>query len=369
MLVRGLALCIAVSVSLVMAEGVAAAWLEWTKVLMPRLQTRFPERADKSTVNILVLGASSAVGVPYQDWLSIAEIVAWKMREAIPNRKYSIEYLARPGLTLDMIHFWMLSLKRRPDLVILYSGHNEFDSRYNWTHAANHYTDEMPPRRVTFESFARDHSPLCRLIQQTVGIFRIALPPPRKVTRQLVDVPVYTAAEYAERLHDFRIRLEAMVSYCEGLGALVVMVSPPCNDADFEPSRSFLPSGTTRAERQEFGQAFEAARQLEKAEPVQAIAAYRGLLRASPCLRMLTTGWPACWRRPASGMRRTSTTWRHAIATASRCDACPTSWPPILRSRRDIPARFWSMGRKFSENGALAARSVTSSSRTVFIPH
>ncbi len=281
-LIRGLALCVAVSVSLAMAEGLASAWLAWTRVPMPWLKTRFPDPPDPSTVNILVLGASSAVGVPYHDWLSVAEIVAWKLREAVPDRRFAIEYLARPGLTLDKIHFWMMSMTRRPDLVILYAGHNEFDSRYNWSHAAIHYSDEMPPRRVTLESFAREHSPLCRLIQQTIEIYRISMPPPRHVTRQLVDVPVYTGAEYAERLHDFRTRLDVMVSYCERLGAMVVLVPPPGNDADFEPNRSFLPSRTTREERLEFAREFEAAREIEKVDPARGIAAYQALLARQP---------------------------------------------------------------------------------------
>ena len=280
--IRGLAVCVALSLSLAMAEGVAAAWLAWTRVPMPWLKTRFPHPTDTSTVNILVLGASSAFGVPYQDWYSPVEIIVWKLREALPDRRFAIENLARPGLPLDKIHFWMMSLERRPDLVILYAGHNEFDSRYNWSHAAVHYADEQPPSRETIESFARDHSPLCRLIQQTIGIYRITIPPPRHVTRQLVDVPVYTAAEYAERLHDFRTRLEAMVSYCERLGALVVLVPPPGNDADFEPNRSFLPSRTTRAEREQFAREFDAARQTEQSDPVQAIAAYQALVARQP---------------------------------------------------------------------------------------
>ncbi len=282
LLVRGVALCVAIGVSMAIAEGVSSAWLTWTRVPMPWLKTRFPDPTDEDTVNILVLGESSAFGVPYQDWLSPTEIVAWKLREAIPDRRFVIETLARPGLTLDKIHFWMMSMQHRPDLVILYAGHNEFDSRYDWSHAAVHYADEMTSRRVTLASFAREHSPLCRLIQQTIGIYRTSIPPPRHVTRQLVDVPVFTAAEYAERLHDFRTRLEAIVSYCERLGALVVMVPPPGNDADFEPNRSFLPTRTTRAERLEFARAFEAAREAEQGDAVRAISAYRRLLARQP---------------------------------------------------------------------------------------
>ena len=93
---------------------------------------------------------------------------------------------------------------------------------------------------------------------------------------------MYTAAEYAERLHDFRVRLEAMTAYCERVGALVVLVIPPGNDADFEPNRSFLPPETTRADREAFAREFEAARRLEAADPDGAVAAYRALLDRQP---------------------------------------------------------------------------------------
>ena len=181
--------------------------------------TRFPDAADERTVDVLVLGESSARGVPYEHWFSVGDIVAWKLREAFPDRRFPVEHLAKSGLTLEQVHFWMGSLVRRPDLVILYAGHNEFDSRYHWGHSAWRYGDETPPPRVTLESWAREHSPLCRLIQQTADRYRMTLPPPPSPSRQLVDVPVYTESDYAARLQDFRTRLEAMAAYCERVGA------------------------------------------------------------------------------------------------------------------------------------------------------
>ena len=277
--------------------------------------------------------------MPYQDWLSVGEIVAWKLREALPDRRFPVEYLARPGLTLDKVHFWMASLERRPDLVILYAGHNEFQMRYDWAHAARHYRDETPPTRVTLEDLARKYSPLCRLIQQTMRTYRIALPPPPSVKRQLVDVPAYTEEEYATRLNDFRTRLEAMTAYCERVGAQVVLVIPPGNDADFEPNRSFLPPRTTRAERDAFADDFRAARRPRRPTPPPRSRHIGHCLQASPGSPRPTTGSPDCSRRPASRRRPTGITWRPATATASRCDARPTSRAPTATSPLATPER------------------------------
>lgn len=279
---RGLALGVALAIGAGVAEGVSAARLAAIRLPTPVLATSFPDPPGESTVDVVVLGESSARGVPYHDWLSVGEILAWKLQEAFPERRFPVTQLAKPGLKLDAVHLLLRTLTRRPDLVILYAGHNEFQMQYDWAHGARHYTDLAPPERVTFARFVREQSRVCRLIDATVGLLLRASPPTRTVERRLVDVPVYTAAEYAELLHGFRTRLEAITAYCEGVGAQVVLVIPPGNDADFEPNRSFLPAETTRAERAAFARDFEAARGLESTDPEAAVAAYRGLLARQP---------------------------------------------------------------------------------------
>ncbi len=110
---------------------------------------------------------------------------------------------------------------------------------------------------------------------------RIALPPP-PYARELVDVPVFTADEYSRILADFRRRLEEIVSYSTTLGAIPILISPPGNDADFEPNRSYLPAGTARHEREAFRQAFLEARRIEAVDPLSSVPMYRNLLDRAP---------------------------------------------------------------------------------------
>jgi tetratricopeptide (TPR) repeat protein len=98
----------------------------------------------------------------------------------------------------------------------------------------------------------------------------------------LVDVPVYTPEQYTDRLKEFRTRLGAIVSYLEWIGAQVVLVIPPGNDAGFEPNRSFLSSNTPRAEREAFASEFLAARRDETENSAQAEKVYRRLLERQP---------------------------------------------------------------------------------------
>ncbi|MGO9467234.1 MAG: tetratricopeptide repeat protein [Isosphaeraceae bacterium] len=279
---RCLMLAFSILVAALVAEGAAVACLWANSIPMPWLPTRFEDRSPDNVVDILVIGESSAQGVPYEKWLSVGDIVAWKLGAALPQRAFQVENQAAPGLSLQAMHTKLAGITRRPELAILYAGHNEFQSRFDWAHGALYYTDEIPPAAETLESLARRISPLCRLIAETAEKLRVSTPPPRIVTRRLVDVPVYTPAEYAERLREFGTRLGAIVSYLEWIGAQVVLVIPPGNDAGFEPNRSFLPASMSRAEREAFAAEFLAARRDETRNPAQAEEAYRRLLERQP---------------------------------------------------------------------------------------
>lgn len=295
-MMRVLATSLALGLSIGLAEGCAAVRLAWTRIPKrpveapaatkrePVLAHRFENPRGDRTVNIVVLGASSAHGDPYDSWFSPGAIVAWKLGEAIPDRKFTLECLAQPGISLEQVHKSLENLHRRPGLAILYSGHNEFAMRYPWARDTVYYHDTVPPPSLASPMVdeVESSSSVCRLIDRTLNQHLLARPPEQKASRGLVDVPVYYAHEYAELLRDFRDRLEAITTYCEQLGARVVLVIPPANDADFEPSRSFLPPETPRVEREAFAREVEAARRLERDDPVAARAAYQQLVERQP---------------------------------------------------------------------------------------
>ena len=279
---RGLVLAISVLGSAGVAEGVAVACLWAMSIPMPWLPVRFDDGPEDTVTDILVIGESSAQGVPYEKWLSVADIVAWKLGTAFPRMDFRIVNQATPGLSLQAMHTKLAGIERRPELVILYAGHNEFSSRFDWAHGALHYTDEIPPATVTLQSLGRRVSPLIRLMGETAQRLRVSIPPSRIVTRRLVDVPVYTAEQYAERLTEFGTRLGAIVTYLEWIGARVVLVIPPGNDAGFEPNRSFLPTETSRADREAFATEFAAARAVQTTNRAEAEMRFRRLLERQP---------------------------------------------------------------------------------------
>jgi hypothetical protein len=180
------------------------------------------------------------------------------------------------------MHTKLATTRRRPELAILFAGHNEFSSRFDWGHSAYYYYDQIPPTPLTLQSLARRYSPLLRLIEETAQSLSVSVHPPHVITRQLVDVPVCTSEQYAERLTEFRARLGVMVTYLERIGAQVVLVIPPGNEAGLEPNRSFLPSSTLRADREAFASKFLAAREDESRNRLAAETAYLRLLEEQP---------------------------------------------------------------------------------------
>jgi lysophospholipase L1-like esterase len=309
---RRLLVCVSLLLSLIAAESASIIWQRrahrFTAMPIGGLQngqrwraTSFPTEASVPTpaefkppldfadppgdrdIDLVTVGESSAQGVPFERWLSVDRIVAWQLQEVVPNRRIHVLNLARPGVTLEQQHKRLEELRRRPDLLIIYCGHNEFKARFAPNRKADHYfTDNLLATPQVLIDRLEALSPICGLIGETAEKCRISIPPRRDSERDLIDVPAYSTAEYTTLLADFRRRLEAIVTYAERVGALPVLIVPPGNDAGFEPNRSFLPAGTSRAQREAFRSEFLAVRQLEEADLTAAILRYRELLERQP---------------------------------------------------------------------------------------
>ena len=305
---RWFVLCLSILFALVLAEAASLLWRRGphrdrvmpvgglrdlvhpdptTRVALPpgevKLPTEFPDPPGDRDLDVVVVGESSAEGVPYQYWLSIGHIVQWQLGEILPDRRIRLQVYATSGETLEEQHHRLAGLERRPDLLIVYCGHNEFQSRFRALRDLHYYLDDQVPGwRETLIDRVEQLSPFCGLIREASEKCRIGIPPSDENPRRLIDVPAYTAREFAILRDDFRRRLEAITSYAEGVGAVPVLILPPANDAGFEPNRSFLPAGTPRRERQALAAEFLAIRASESADPRGCISRYRAILAGNP---------------------------------------------------------------------------------------
>ncbi|HEV3339463.1 MAG TPA: hypothetical protein VG125_03880, partial [Pirellulales bacterium] len=307
-LARALLCCVSLAIGLLLAEGASALWIArshrgsavpagglppdsnyWVRAPMPAATafvqgpTEFVDTADQTEIDIAVVGESSAEGVPYNQWVSIGGLLQWQLEKAFPGRRVGLQVLATSGSTLEAQHKRLSRLSRRPEVLLIYCGHNEITARIAAARDTRYYFDEQLPTAwtVILEQIEAI-SPVCGLIRETADKCRVAIPPPRNGNRALIDVPAYTPTEFRALLADFRRRLEAMVAYALKIGAMPVLISPAGNDAGLEPNRSYLPAATPRHERETVARDFLTARRKEATDPTGALAAYRALLARQP---------------------------------------------------------------------------------------
>ena len=296
------------------------------------LPDMFPDRDSDGAINLVVVGESSAEGVPYNFWLSIGKIVSWQLQETLPSRRVRLEVLAISGDTLERQHWKLSRVRHRPDALIVYCGHNEFSARFRWSRDIPHYVDQ---HSAWFGDVAikrvEQTSPLCGLIGQTAEKCRVALPPPPEAGRALIDVPEFTPAEYNALLADFERRLEQIVAYAERVGAVPILIVPAANDADFEPNRSFLPAKTPHAERAAVAREFHAIREQERGDVSGAIERYRSLLARQP-------GFAEAHYRLGRLLQSTGAwdeAYQHEVAARDNDGApvrCPTPFQDVYRT-------------------------------------
>ena len=105
-------------------------------------------------------------------------------RVGLPGPAVRLQVLAFSGHTLEEQQgqlSWPRS--RRPEILIIYCGHNEFSSRWILARDTRHYFDDNCRRPgLSFVEQIEAFSPLCGLIRETADKCRVAIPPPRTAT-------------------------------------------------------------------------------------------------------------------------------------------------------------------------------------------
>ena len=278
-LVRIFLLCFSCLFSVAVLELGSAAWRSWMHRL-PSLPGSFSDKVP-GEYRIVVLGGSSALGEPFRPWLSVGQIVAWQLQRAVPTRRFELDILAFLGDSLEQQHKKFSAITRRPDAVIIYSGHNEFTARFEENR--DYSLAEEPQLRLLQSAYRLSlHSRFCRLVYELVSKNRLDSPPLMNGRHQLIDPPLCSPSETAEVLADFTARLEALVGQCERIGALPILIIPPANEADYEPGRSILPPTVSGTERDRLVREFLEARGVEGTNPAIGQSLYRGILDRHP---------------------------------------------------------------------------------------
>ena len=166
-------------------EGVSSIWLRWlhrSPALPPVQRDPVEDSLPKpgkaqageaktpgGPLRIVVIGESSARGEPYHPWLSVGQIVGWQLETVFPGRSILVDMQAEGGATLEETHQKLAALTYRPDALVLFAGHNEFQGRWSWSRNFPYYVDERKPELSPLELAVR-RSPFCSLIVETLDV-------------------------------------------------------------------------------------------------------------------------------------------------------------------------------------------------------
>lgn len=238
--------------------------------------------SSEKTIELVIIGGSSAYGFPFAPRMSLDRIIAWQLGRAFPARTVRADNRAAPGLILESAVEKLVGLERRPDLLIIYSGQNEFQSRFGWLRTVDHYRRESKATPLLLARQARRWSSVADLLGRDLDRFEAALASWERDEKDPVDTPCCTPEEYSAILADYRLRLDGLLNDCDAAGILTMLVVPPSNDGGFDPNRSVLPPDTSRAEQRAFAARLDAVVRGEKDRPAEAVAGYRRLIAEQP---------------------------------------------------------------------------------------
>ena len=217
----------------------------------------FPLVEADDEIHIAAIGGSTMIGHPYEPKFGIPEVCGWRLRQLYPTKKVVVHNVAIRGLSFEQAVFELRKLPRKPDLILVYSGHNEF---YHELEELGGATNSVTPRLDRVLNW----SPLFRLLDEPLSR-RNAI---KKINarRRLFDRHVAPGNLYAPRVVRFERQLRAFVEFCHAEQVPSLWFVPASSESGFEPSRSMLAAGTSQSQQADLRTRYEQAMKLMQAE-------------------------------------------------------------------------------------------------------
>jgi tetratricopeptide (TPR) repeat protein len=283
-------------------------------------------------LHVAFVGESTMAGFPYLKF-GIPKVVGWQLAQMYPDRKVVLDDLSAVGLNLRTALARLEKLTVRPQLLLLYSGHNEFF--YNVEELATNL--DTPWERF---DWLFEWSPLFRVLDQRIsrqiGVQELE----GQGTRSLVDRPIASPEACQKRLARFDAQLEQLAQWGRRLDIAQLWFIPAGTEADYAPSRSCLDHAPTDAEREAIETIEQQGRSLQNQGRWQeADEKYRAALERYPgfaefhfqlaeCLMHLgksAQAVPHYAQALESDGRpvRMTRAWRHAVAQVAERHAIP----------------------------------------------
>jgi tetratricopeptide (TPR) repeat protein len=120
---KTLRLCIGAMIVTIGVEGMSL-YLEPRQNSEP-LPKALPKSGDHAFC-VAAIGGSTTVGFPYVPNWGIGQVATLQLQERFPNQNVEFSNLAETGVNLEGAVALLRNLRRQPNFLLVYSGHNEF---------------------------------------------------------------------------------------------------------------------------------------------------------------------------------------------------------------------------------------------------
>ncbi len=258
-----------VTVSLLTAEPLARVW-EFSHSPHLELPRGFPD-PPAGEIHIAAIGGSSTLGYPYQPKFGFPQVVAWRLEQLYPQRKIVLHNLAIAGINFRQAVRELNQLTVRPQILLIYSGHNEF------YHEMVELSEDATPQLAAVDSWM-EWSALFRLLNSRVTSWR-SLTEFHTATDSYGDRAYISPHLYQTRLARFRSQCGQLDRFCETQHITPIWFVPACSDSLFEPNRSRASQPFSPEDR---ALSQEAAEAMQAGETDLAIERYRRLSNKFP---------------------------------------------------------------------------------------
>lgn len=328
-------------------------------------EATFKVEKPAGTTRIFCFGGSTTYGRPFDGRTAFPRWLGELLNASAPDRRF--EVINAGGISYASYRIVPLVrevLAFQPDLVIIYTGHNEFLERRTYSGVS-----ERGEVLVTLES-QLDRLNTYRLLKRILepamvsrrtggksvpgsrsssntgrGPDRAAAPASDKrqilhdevtaILDQSAGLDIYHRDERFSRgvVQHFAINLRRMLAVCRNAKVPVMVIEPACNLKDFSPFKSEHGSGLDKSAREEVKKTIEEARKLiEKGEFAPALEALERVVQSDP-LYAMAHYWMG---RALYGLGR-RVEGQKSFVRARDLDVCPLRCiSPLLRHIREI---------------------------------
>lgn len=233
----------------------------------PLLMRNLP-RSPPGVLTVVAIGGSTTKGAPYSDFgiqFSFTHLTAWQLERRHPGLSvYGLNF-GKDGASLSHMVGPLQILTFRPDVLLIYSGHNEFlRLTPEWKSLG-----QQPEFILDVDRIEQRFPPLsflARAMAQELLSTDFAVAP-RQSERRLFDVPLCGPQQMDQVYERYQSSMAEIVTWCRTEGILPIVIVPASNASGIGPNRSWLSSDFPVSGRERLAELWQQISMLPLAAP------------------------------------------------------------------------------------------------------